>query len=109
VKRSTLGEGEAEEALLAFVREHCVEGSSPLAGNSVHLDRAFLKRYMPSLEAFLHYRIVDVSTIKELARRWFPAALEAAPAKKDSHRALDDIRESIEELRYYRETIFRQP
>jgi oligoribonuclease len=108
VRSSALGEREAEERLLAFVREYCDERSCPLAGNSVHLDREFLKRYMPALTAFLHYRIVDVSTIKELARRWFPAAREAAPPKKSTHRALDDIRESIEELRYYRQAIFRQ-
>jgi oligoribonuclease len=98
---------EAEERVLAYVREHCPEGSRPpLAGNTVATDRAFLARDMADLEAFLHYRIVDVSSIKELSRRWFPRAYFQAPAKRGNHRALADIRESIEELRYYREAVF---
>ena len=88
-------------------RQHCADGSRPpLAGNTVATDRAFLARDMPELEAFLHYRIVDVSSIKELSRRWFPRAYYNAPAKNGGHRALADIRESIEELRYYREAVF---
>ena len=98
---------EAEQQVLAYVREHCAEGSRPpLAGNSVGTDRLFLARDMPDLDAFLHYRIVDVSSIKELARHWYPRAYFAAPAKRGNHRALADIRESIEELRYYRAAIF---
>jgi oligoribonuclease len=98
---------EAEEQVLAYVREHCPDGSRPpLAGNTVATDRAFLARDMPNLETFLHYRIVDVSSIKELSRRWFPRAYFQAPAKRGNHRALADIRESIEELRYYREAVF---
>jgi oligoribonuclease len=98
---------EAEERVLAYVREHCPDGSRPpLAGNTVATDRAFLARDMPTLETFLHYRIVDVSSIKELARRWFPRAYFQAPAKRGNHRALADIQESIEELRYYREAVF---
>jgi oligoribonuclease len=98
---------EAEQQVLAYLREHCPEGSRPpLAGNSVGTDRAFLSRDMPLLDAFLHYRIVDVSSIKELARRWYPRAYFSAPAKHGSHRALADIQESIEELRYYRAAIF---
>ncbi len=98
---------EAEEQVLSYVREHCVEGSRPpLAGNTVGTDRAFLARDMPHLDAFLHYRIVDVSSIKELARRWYPRAYFAAPLKRGNHRALADILESIEELRYYRAAIF---
>ncbi len=98
---------EAEKRVLAYVQEHCPEGSRPpLAGNSVATDRAFLARDMPSLESFLHYRIVDVSSIKELARRWYPRAYYNAPAKNGNHRALADIQESIEELRYYRSAIF---
>ncbi|NYD42657.1 oligoribonuclease [Nocardioides panaciterrulae] len=98
---------EAEDRVLAYIREHCPEGSRPpLAGNTVATDRAFLARDMPELEAFLHYRIVDVSSIKELSRRWFPRAYFQAPAKRGNHRALADIRESIEELRYYREAVF---
>ena len=98
---------EAEERVLAYVKEHCPDGSRPpLAGNTVATDRAFLARDMAELEAFLHYRIVDVSSIKELARRWYPRAYYQAPAKQGNHRALADIQESIEELRYYRETVF---
>ena len=98
---------EAEEQVLAYVREYCPEGSRPpLAGNTVATDRAFLQRDMPELESVLHYRIVDVSSIKELARRWYPRAYFNAPAKTGNHRALADIRESIEELRYYRAAVF---
>ncbi|HEX5087242.1 MAG TPA: oligoribonuclease, partial [Nocardioides sp.] len=98
---------DAEAQVLAYVKEHCPDGSRPpLAGNTVATDRAFLARDMPNLESFLHYRIVDVSSIKELSRRWFPRAYYSAPAKTGNHRALADIQESIEELRYYRETVF---
>ena len=98
---------EAEERVLAYIKEHCPDGSRPpLAGNTVATDRAFLARDMPTLETFLHYRIVDVSSIKELSRRWYPRAYFAAPTKRGNHRALADIQESIEELRYYREAVF---
>ena len=98
---------EAEEAVLAYVREHCAEGSRPpLAGNTVATDRSFLARDMTRLESFLHYRIVDVSSIKELSRRWYPRAYYGAPEKRGNHRALADIQESIEELRYYRDAVF---
>jgi len=98
---------EAEQQVLDYIRKHCPEGSRPpLAGNTVATDRSFLARDMPDLEAFLHYRIVDVSSIKELSRRWFPRAYYQAPAKRGNHRALADIQESIEELRYYREAVF---
>ena len=98
---------DAEQQVLTYVREHCAEGSRPpLAGNTVATDRLFLARDMPVLEQFLHYRIVDVSSIKELSRRWFPRAYYNAPSKGGNHRALADIRESIEELRYYREAVF---
>jgi oligoribonuclease len=101
---------EAEEQVLDYVRQHCAEGSRPpLAGNTVATDRAFLARDMPTLERFLHYRIVDVSSIKELSRRWYPRAYFNAPAKSGNHRALADIRESIEELRYYRAAVFVPP
>jgi oligoribonuclease len=101
---------EAESQVLAYVRQHCPDGSRPpLAGNTVATDRSFLIRDMPTLEAFLHYRIVDVSSIKELSRRWFPRAYFQAPAKRGNHRALADIQESIEELRYYREAVFVAP
>ena len=98
---------EAETAVLDYVRAFCPEGSRPpLAGNTIATDRAFLARDMPALESFLHYRNVDVSSIKELARRWYPRAYYNAPTKSGNHRALADIRESIEELRYYRDAIF---
>jgi oligoribonuclease len=98
---------DAQAQVLSYVKEHCPNGSRPpLAGNTVATDRAFLARDMPELEGFLHYRIVDVSSIKELSRRWFPRAYYNAPAKGGSHRALADIRESIEELRYYRDAVF---
>jgi oligoribonuclease len=101
---------EAEKQVLGYVAEHCPTGSRPpLAGNSVATDRAFLSRDMRDLEAFLHYRIIDVSSIKELARRWFPRAYYAAPVKSGNHRALADIQESIEELRYYRAAVFVPP
>lgn len=101
---------EAEKRVLEYVTEHCPEGSRPpLAGNSVATDRGFLARDMPDLDAALHYRIVDVSSIKELSRRWFPRAYYNAPTKGGGHRALADIRESIEELRYYRDAVFVPP
>ena len=101
---------EAEEQVLSFIREHCEDGSRPpLAGNTVATDRTFLLRDMPTLESFLHYRIVDVSSIKELARRWYPRAYFNSPAKSGNHRALADIQESIEELRYYRAAVFVPP
>jgi oligoribonuclease len=101
---------EAESAVLDYVRTHIPEsGKAPLAGNSVGTDRAFLARDMGELESFMHYRIVDVSSIKELARRWFPRAYFAAPAKAGNHRALADIQESIAELRYYRAAVFVPP
>ena len=98
---------EAQAQVLAYLREHCGDdGRPPLAGNTVSTDRAFLARDMPELEGWLHYRIVDVSSIKELAKRWFPRAYYASPPKRGNHRALADIQESIEELRYYRQTVF---
>ncbi|MFF4409348.1 oligoribonuclease [Streptomyces sp. NPDC001262] len=98
---------EAEQRVLAYIREHVPEpGKAPLCGNSVSTDRGFLLRDMPALEGHLHYRIVDVSSVKELARRWFPRAYFSSPKKNGNHRALSDIRESIAELRYYREAIF---
>ena len=98
---------DAEQQVLAYIKEHCPDGSRPpLGGNTVATDRAFLARDMPTLEGFLHYRNVDVSSIKELARRWYPRTYFASPAKRGNHRALADIQESIEELRYYREAVF---
>lgn len=100
----------AETAVLDYIHEFVQEpGKAPLAGNTVGTDRLFLSRDMPRLESYLHYRIVDVSSIKELARRWYPRAYFASPRKQGNHRALADIRESIEELRYYRAAIFVPP
>jgi oligoribonuclease len=102
VLASHLNEKDAEGEVLAWLQERCGQNQVPLAGNSVHQDRAFLRRWMPRLHNFLHYRNVDVSTLKELLRRWAPDVVAQAPEKQSSHRALDDIRESIAELRYYR-------
>ncbi|WP_431782302.1 oligoribonuclease [Streptomyces chumphonensis] len=98
---------DAEARVLAYVKEHVPEaGRAPLCGNSIATDRGFLSRDMPALDAHLHYRLVDVSSIKELARRWYPKAYFNSPEKGGTHRALTDIRESIAELRYYREAVF---
>ncbi|MFD9814731.1 oligoribonuclease [Streptomyces sp. NPDC059080] len=98
---------DAQEQVLAYLRQHVPEaGKAPLCGNSVGTDRGFLHRDMPTLENYLHYRIVDVSSVKELARRWYPRAYFNSPDKSGNHRALADIRESIAELRYYREAVF---
>jgi oligoribonuclease len=102
---TTLADAEAQ--VLAYVREFVPEaGKAPLAGSSVYTDRGFIARDLPGLDAYLHYRLVDVSTVKELARRWFPRAYFNAPQKHGGHRALADILDSIEELRYYREAVF---
>ncbi len=110
VESSTLSLADAGEATLAFLREHLGEpGTVPLAGNSIGTDRRFLAAHLPALEDFFHYRSVDVSTLKELARRWYPDLLRAAPAKKTAHRAMDDIKESVAELAYYRSALFVPP
>ena len=106
VRASTLSSEAAEDQIVAFLAQHCGVGMGRLAGNSVWQDRRFLRRYMPRVDAFLHYRIVDVSTIKELCSRWYPEVLAGAPEKGGAHRALADIKESLEELRYYREQLF---
>lgn len=106
IAESTTSLEEAENQTLAFLREHVAERSSPLCGNSIWKDRQFIERYMPTLDGHLHYRCIDVSTIKELGRRWYPER-PRPPAKRETHRALDDIRESIEELRHYRTHLFQ--
>lgn len=98
--------GEAEEAALAYIQRFVAEGKAPLAGNTIGTDRMFLASYMPRIDDWLHYRNVDVSSIKELARRWYPRVYFQAPAKDGGHRALADIRESIRELAYYRQSVF---
>lgn len=107
VRGSKLTVAEAEQQVLEYVRTHVPEpATAPLAGNSIATDRGFLARDMPALDAHLHYRIVDVSSIKELVRRWYPRIYYAKPDKGMAHRALADIRESISELAYYRRTAF---
>jgi oligoribonuclease len=107
VKASTVTEADAEAQTIAFINAHVPAKERPvLAGNSIHQDRRFIRRFMPILEERLHYRMIDVSSIKELARRWFPAIIAKQPKKKETHRALDDIRESIDELRFYRQHVF---
>ena len=107
VRASTVSCAEAEAQTLAFIDAHCAAKDRPvLAGNSIHQDRRFIRAYMPALDRRLHYRMIDVSTVKELARRWYPAAVGTQPPKAEAHRALGDIRESVAELRYYREQIF---
>ncbi|WP_243789585.1 oligoribonuclease [Saccharopolyspora gloriosae] len=107
VRRSTVTTAEAEQRVLDYIREHVPENiSAPLAGNSIATDRGFISRDMPALDAHLHYRMVDVSSIKELCRRWFPRIYYAQPEKGLAHRALADVRESIRELAYYRRTAF---
>ena len=107
VRRSTISMPEAEEAVLAYVKEFVSNPRiAPLCGNSIATDRGFLARDMPTLDSYLHYRMIDVSSIKELCRRWYPRVYFGQPAKGLAHRALADIRESIRELEYYRRTIF---
>jgi oligoribonuclease len=107
IRASRVSVREAEAATLDFVKAHIPEARSvPLCGNSIGTDRRFLEEYMPALEGYFHYRNVDVSTIKELTRRWHPDVLDALPEKVTAHRALDDIRESIGELSYYRASLF---
>lgn len=105
VLASTTSMAEAEAQTLAFVKAYSPQRTSPLCGNSIWQDRRFLARYMPQLEAYLHYRNIDVSTVKELVRRWYPNGPQP-PEKKHAHLALDDIRESIDELRFYRQHYF---
>jgi oligoribonuclease len=107
IKASTVTLEAAGKATLDFIRQHVPEPRTvPLCGNSIGTDRRFLAAYLPDIENHLHYRSVDVSTIKELARRWYPSILESVPKKATTHRALDDILESVEELRFYREKLF---
>jgi oligoribonuclease len=108
IRASAVTLEDAEQATVDFVSEHIVPGTAPLAGNSVWKDKEFIDRYMKRLAALMHYRIVDVSTLKELVARWFPPEMKA-PKKKETHRALDDIRESIEELAYYRANVIKPP
>ena len=105
VRTSTTDLKQAEEETLTFLKQHTKAGASPLCGNSVGQDRRFIEAYMPELAEYLHYRTIDVSTVKELSKRWYPEV--GNYGKQADHRALDDIRESIAELRYYRERVFK--
>lgn len=108
IEASTISLADAGAATLEFIKSHVPESRTvPLCGNSIGTDRRFLAAQLPEIDEWLHYRSVDVSTVKELCRRWYPEALAGAPEKAAGHRALDDIRESVAELRYYRSTIFR--
>jgi oligoribonuclease len=110
IAASTVTLDQAGAATLAFIRTHVpAPRTVPLAGNSIGTDRRFLAAQLPEIEEYLHYRSVDVSTVKELARRWYPASMKAAPQKAGGHRAMDDIRESVAELAYYRTAVFRDP
>ena len=110
IESSTLSLADAGRETLAFLRRHIPEaGTVPLAGNSIGMDRRFLAVQLPEVERFLHYRSIDVSTVKELARRWLPEVAAKAPRKHGAHRAMDDIKESVAELAYYRQSVFREP
>ena len=109
VLASTVTVEQAEQLVLAYLKEHVEPGKAPLCGNSIATDRSFLARDMHELDAFLHYRMVDVSSVKELARRWYPRAYFQSPKKAGGHRALADIQESVRELAYYRATVFVPP
>ncbi|XP_067212524.1 probable oligoribonuclease isoform X2 [Linepithema humile] len=97
---------EAQQKVLQYLENYVLKGTCPLAGNSVYMDRMFLRKYMPLIDNYLHYRIIDVSTIKELARRWHPSVKKAAPKKKYSHRAAIDIKDSLNELYYFKKHLF---
>jgi oligoribonuclease len=110
VRASRVGPGEAEKLVVDYIKSHVPDPkTAPLCGNSIATDRAFLARDMPALDEHLHYRMVDVSSIKELAKRWYPRVYQSQPEKGLAHRALDDIKESIVELAYYRRTLFVDP
>ena len=108
IEASTVTRADAAAATLAFLRQHIPNAQTvPLCGNSIGTDRRFLAAHMPEVDDYLHYRSVDVSTVKELARRWYPEAFAGVPKKVGTHRALGDIKESIDELRYYRQAVFK--
>jgi oligoribonuclease len=109
IEASSVDLAAAGTQALDYVRSHVPERTAPVCGNSIGVDRRFLDHYLPELDQYLHYRSVDVSSIKELCRRWYPAIYKKRPSKNETHRALDDIRESIEELRYYRQAMFVPP
>ena len=105
-RESKVGLKKAEEETLKFVKQHCRPRTAPLCGNTIWQDRRFLIKYMPKLEQYLHYRVIDVSSVKELVSRWYPPTFKMPREKNQTHRVMDDIRESIEEMRYYRKKVF---
>jgi oligoribonuclease len=108
IERSSLTLDAAGKEAIEYIKQFVPEaGAAPMCGNSIGVDRRFLDRYLPDLDRYLHYRSIDVSSLKELCRRWYPEAYKKRPSKVESHRALDDIRESVAELRYYRDAIMR--
>lgn len=110
IERSSLTLEAAGKQAIEYIKQFVPEpGTAPMCGNSIGVDRRFLDRYLPELDGYLHYRSIDVSSLKELCRRWYPEAYKKRPSKTETHRALDDIRESVAELRYYRETIMQPP
>ncbi|XP_060801434.1 probable oligoribonuclease [Amyelois transitella] len=106
-RNSKISLEEAEKQVLHFVKQHVPEKRCPMGGNSIYMDRLFLRKYMPNFNDYLHYRVIDVSTIKELAKRWYQKDFASIPQKSFKHRSIDDILESIKELKYYKETIFK--
>jgi oligoribonuclease len=109
IEASTLSLADAGTQVLDYVRSHVGEGSSPLCGNSIGVDRRFLDRQLPELDQYLHYRSIDVSSFKELCRRWYPAIYKGRPSKNETHRALADVLDSIAEMKYYREHMLVAP
>lgn len=107
VRASTVSLEQAEQQTLKFIEQYCKKGTSPLCGNTIYQDRAFLRKHMPKIDQFLHYRIVDVSSVKELVKRWYPNNPLSNFKKSDSHRALADIQESVKELTQYRDAFFK--
>jgi oligoribonuclease len=109
IRASTVSHDDAMQQTLDFIKVHSPEpGKIPLCGNSIGTDRRFLAKYMPDIENWLHYRCVDVSSVKELVKRWYPGLEHARPTKPNNHRAMDDVRDSVEELKFYRDKAFRQ-
>ncbi|XP_053663914.1 oligoribonuclease, mitochondrial [Anopheles marshallii] len=107
VKKSTCTLEQAEQQVLDFVKQYCPERSCPMAGNSIYMDRLFIRKHMSTLNEYLHYRVIDVSTVKELSKRWNGEVYKSTPPKILAHRALDDIEESIKEMKYYKDTFFK--
>ena len=109
IEASTVSLQDASDQVIEYLRTRVPESTAPLCGNSIGVDRRFLDRYLPAVDRYVHYRSIDVSSLKELCRRWNPAVYKGRPGKRETHRALDDIRESIEELRFYRDRFLQLP